>query len=185
MLTLKQMTADSPDLDVMRCINTEAFPENERVPMDAFFSLRELDVNVLGVYRDADPVGFLVLMQKAPCVYINYFAIAASCRSQGLGGQVLQLLPQVYPHMQIVADFESVDAPGDNLDQRTHRRAFYLRSGFKPTGMYMYYMETEFEVTYCGAGAFDQTAFLALLQDLHNSVPGFAPRIYHKPLRDA
>lgn len=180
MLTLKKLCPDSPELAAVRSINDEAFPENEHVPVDEYFKLRGLDVDVLAVCLDSHVAGFLVLTQLAPTAYINYFAIGAAYRSKGLGGQVLALLAQHYPDIQIVVDFESVTEGCDNPEQRARRRAFYLRNGFAPTGLYMYYMETEFEVAWMGSGTFDQPAFLHLMAEFHRIIPPFDPRIYTK-----
>lgn len=180
MLTLRLLTLDSPDIAQMRRVNTEAFPENEQVEVENFFRLDGLDVDPLGIYEDDVFVGFIVLMKKAPSAYVFYFAIDQAYRSQGIGGRTLAMLPELYPGLQIVLDAESVEEPCDNLPMRQRRREFYLRNGYRPAGLYLYYMETEFEALYAGGDAYDVEGFSALVQELHEHVPQFSPRMYTK-----
>ena len=179
-LTLRVMQADSPAIDTLERINRESFPENELVPVRAFFEMTELTLDVLGIFLDETPVGFLILMRQGTSAYINYFAIDEALRGRGIGSRALALLDDICPGVQVTVDFESVEEACGNPAQRKRRRDFYLRSGFRSAGLYMYYMETEFEVAYRSEREFDRAGFAALMAALKAAAPSFRPRIYEK-----
>ena len=180
-MQLIAMGLDHPDIALVRQLNREAFPENERVEIDKLFSdPEEHSLVLLGVYREGRFAGFCVVRESTKFAYLAYFAIAPECRSQGIGSAALGLLRTYYPGRQIVVECEAPDDKSPNQAQRLRRRAFYLRSGFHETGWFMYYMQAEFELL-CSAEDFDKAGFDALIAEIHAKVPFFNPVPYPKP----
>ncbi len=169
-------------------INDEAFPKNERCPLDRFFELKEkgLDVDILGFMNGGDLLGFFVTMKNGLCAYAWFFAIREDLRSNGLGTKALKLIMEYYKDYQIVLDFEAPDNSADNNVQRIRRRNFYLKSGFHETGYFQFYCETEFEIV-CSNKNLDaesyeflKTEYKKLLAEIRKAVPMFHPTLYRK-----
>lgn len=169
-------------------INNEAFPKNERCPLERFFELQKmgLDVDILGFFDNDELLGFFVAMKKGLCAYAWFFAIRNDLRSLGLGTKALSLIFDRYKNYQIVLDFEALDESAPNNKQRIHRKNFYLRNGFKETGYFQYYCETEFEIV-CSEIKLDvnsyeflKTEYENLLGELRKAVPMFHPKLYRK-----
>ena len=78
-----------------------------------------------------------------------------------------------------MVDFEAVDENAPNNDQRIRRRNFYLRNGFKETGYFQFYMNTEFEI-FCTQTKFDRDEFDALISFIHSKSDSFDPHLYRK-----
>lgn len=177
---LIKLSEDSTDIPKLVDLNNEAFPENERVPVEEMFEFSEVSgTDILGIYAENKFSGFIIVRKSGRCAYIAYFAICAEKRSQGIGSAALKLLPEYYPNCQIVVDFEALDETSENNPQRIRRRNFYFRNGFYETGYYQFYMETEFEIA-CTGKIFDKEAFEAMIAQIHSIVPEFNPKLYQK-----
>lgn len=179
-IKLIKLSADSADISKLTDLNNEAFPENERVPVEEMFEFSEVSgTDILGIYAENEFSGFIIVRKSEKCAYIAYFAICAEKRSQGIGSATLRLLPDYYPNCQIVVDFETLDETSNNNPQRIRRRNFYYRNGFYETGYYQFYMETEFEIA-CTDEVFDKPSFENMIAQIHSIVPEFNPKLYQK-----
>ena len=176
-MELHRITEKSPDLPRFDALNTQAFPPQELVPTKHLLAAKELEN--FGIYEDGAFVGMLVMRVYESLAYIAYFAIVPERRSQGLGSKALRVMRRHYAGKQIVLDFEAPDPAAENQSQRLRRREFYLRGGFRPTGWFQFYMETEFEI-FCSEPDFDKAAFDKMLADIHARVPEFDPHPYRK-----
>lgn len=177
---LIKLSADSADIPKLVDLNNDAFPENERVPVEEMFEFSDLSgTDILGIYTENEFSGFIIVRKAVRCAYIAYFAVCAEKRSHGIGSSVLRLLPDYYPDCQIVVDFEALDDTSENNPQRIRRRNFYYRNGFYETGYYQFYMETEFEIA-CTNEIFDKSAFENMIAEIHRIVPEFNPQLYKK-----
>lgn len=177
-MELKKLKPDSPDVALVKKLNDQAFPDHERVSIDALFAFgSDGSMDILGIYDRAEFAGFFVIRTFRNFAYIAYFAVCPEKRSQGIGGNALRLLKEFYSGCQIVVDFEAPDESCENNSQRLRRRSFYYRNGFFATDWYQFYMETEFEIA-CSDPDFDKSGFDALIADIHARVPDFDPHLY-------
>lgn len=172
-LKLIILTPDCKDREYFEQVNDEAFPLSERMSMDEIFSFA-LDTNtdVIGIYDTCTPVGFAVLLKNQECAYVYYLAIDNRIRSKGYGTAALKKIFEAYPQLQIILDFEEIDANADNNAQRIRRKNFYLRNGFHETGNYTLLREGRFEVV-CSAGELHKDALKDLLSVIHAHRPEF------------
>lgn len=159
-----------PDSKNRKCferINNEAFPAPERMSFDEIFDFASgTNTDVLGIYDDETPVGFVVFLKNTECGYLYYIAIDVGVRSKGYGSAVLQKMMDEYPKLQIILDFEELDESAENNKQRIRRKNFYLRNGFHETGNYTLLWDNRFEVV-CIGGELRKTAFKDLLCIIH------------------
>ena len=69
------------------------------------------------------------------------------------------------------------DQTAANHEQREKRREFYLRNGYKETGLFLTYLGVDYEV-FCMDEEFDPEAFKAMMKTIR--VDGFHPRYFYK-----
>lgn len=101
----------------------EAFPENERRPMEWLRRLlKEEPAMHLCTYDDK---AMLCYWQFAAFVYVEYLAVDKSLRGQGMGGRIIRQLAESVD-VPVVLE---VEPPVDELTKR--RVAFYQRHGFQ------------------------------------------------------
>ncbi|MGN1235248.1 MAG: GNAT family N-acetyltransferase [Christensenellaceae bacterium] len=166
-VALTQLSPDSKDRTYFETINDEAFPLSERMSFDEIFHFAsETDTDVLGIYDDGAPVGFVVLLKNEECAYVYYIAVDSRTRSKGYGGAALQKLTEEYQDLQLILDFEAIDETAENNGQRVRRKKFYLRNGFHETGYYTLLCGEPFEVV-CSGGELRKEALKDLLRILH------------------
>ena len=121
----------------IRALYESAFPEEERIPWNELLRLvREMPLE-FAVYRDEDgAAGFTIVYPRPRLSWFWYFAVPPEKRGRGLGQRILSTLLARYEGRSAVLDMEDPDQPGaPNGDQRRRRAAFYLRNGFRETGV--------------------------------------------------
>lgn len=166
-LELIELKVDSKDRKIFERINEEAFPDSERMSFDEFFDFAsDTNTDVLGIYDDGKPVGFVVVLKNEKCGYIYYLAIDCHMRSKGYGGATIKKLMEVYSKLQLVLDFEVIDENAENNEQRIRRKKFYLRNGFHETGNYTILSNERFEVV-CNRGELCKEEFKDLIHIIH------------------
>lgn len=172
-LKLLCLKSDSKDRKCFEKINSDAFPQNERMDMEDIFAFAEsTNTDVLGIYDENAPVGFAVILKNSECGYIYFLAVDKNMRSRGYGSAALEKIISMYPKLQIVLDFEEIDEKADNIMQRIRRKNFYLQNGFHETGNYTFLCEERFEVV-CTKGELKKAAFKDLIKILHTYNPVF------------
>ncbi|MGD8105108.1 GNAT family N-acetyltransferase [Pantoea sp. FN0302] len=136
-----------PDLSIVREINEEAFPVDERVPFDKLILMaQEEGISLSAVYDGSDFIGFYMVIFNEVNAYLAFIAIRKSQRSKGYGGKLLQFIASQYPDKKIILDIEREDPQATNYDQRLARQKFYLNNGFSLTGFFFDYANVEFEI---------------------------------------
>ena len=135
--------------------------------MEEIFSFaKDTDTDVLGIYDGDGPVGFAVLLKGSECAYLYYLAVDGNIRSKGYGSAALKDIIKRYGELQIILDFEEIDARADNYEQRLRRKSFYLKNGFHETGNYTLLRGARFEVV-CSGGELKRENFGELLKIIH------------------
>lgn len=174
-IELRRMSVDDTDVQRMHEINVASFPPEEFIPTEEMFTFGNMDIRVLGIYADGVLAGFFTVIVVPGCVYLCYFAVDELMRGKGIGTAALGKLMEMFSDRQLVVDFEAYDEPdAENVEERIRRRHFYYRNGFMETGMFMYYMQTEFEVA-ATKSPMDRAAFETILYGIHELVPDDFP----------
>ena len=110
----------------------EAFPENERPPLNIFLkSLKQKEITLLAFYDEDVFIGFtyLAIYKDICCLY--FFAVNKDYRHQGYGGQIIEFLKKEYKDYVLMLCYEEVDPKYENYEERVSRKAFYYKHGFK------------------------------------------------------
>ena len=108
------------------------FPEEERPPVEMFFSfaLKE-DNDIYAVYDNNSFIGFTNLLFYKDLCYLFFLAVSPSYRNKGYGSQIIQEVFKNYPDKTFVLCFEEVDDKYSDNQLRKRRRDFYYRNGLK------------------------------------------------------
>ena len=172
---LKAVPAGAPELEQLERINEEAIPAEER---NTLTDLRKTGAEILGIFLQDIPAGFLVLRSFRQTCYLAYLAVRQDLRGQGIGSLALAELLCRNAGRQIAAEFESPDAaPEDRMRQR--RKDFYLRNGFCETGWHTRYDGTEFEIA-CAGRPFDAAEFSGFVRYLGTLVSDHIPTPFRR-----
>ena len=173
-ITLKSVGRSSPERCMFEEINERAFPQYERMNFDDIYRLQSVcETEILGIYDEDEPKGFIVLLKNEKCGYIYYLAVDEKYRSSGYGSAALKELERTYPNIQLILDFEEVKCDADNYEQRIKRKDFYLRNGFHETGQYTVLSGERFEVV-CNGNELLCEEFEKLIKIMHDNRPDFA-----------
>ena len=171
-IELKMMPKQSDDIGILEQINEEAIPACERNSLDDMLST---GAEIIGIYADHLPVGFLVIRTHAQICYLAYLAVEKSLRSRGIGSRSVRAFLAAYKDYQIVVEFEAPESPCSSNDIKR----FYMRNGFYETGWFTYYDETEFEIG-CSQSVFDISGFRGFTEHLNTVISDHIPKPYRK-----
>ena len=131
----------------------EAFPEDERPPVDIFFKNLEINkehTRLIAYYDNNTFIGFTSLVFYQDICYLFFLAVSPTLRHQGYGSQILEMIKKDYQDYIILLAFEEVNPKYANYEERKNRRAFYFNHGFKDNGFKSNEWGVIFETAYIG-----------------------------------
>lgn len=174
----EHITEDNRFWDQVNALAKEAFPPEEYLAPSALVEMAKADnFDFLALTEDNDFVGFMVVQTYKNLAYLFFLAIDSACRSKGYGTRAIETLKAAYPNKKQVVDFEMPDERSENNQQRVKRRAFYLRNGYKETGLFLSYLGVDYEV-FCMDDDFEPETFRAMMKTIH--IDGFDPKYFRK-----
>lgn len=174
-MKLEVITADSRFLPQVERLALEAFPPEEYLaPAKLIDMAAEDNFDFWALMEDDTFVGFMVVKVYCTMAYLFFLAIDPGCRGKGFGGRALAALRAHYPGCVQTVDFEMVDPRAANAAQRERRRVFYLRNGYRETGMFLHYLGVDYEV-FCMGEIFDESLFKEMMDSMKASIDGFDP----------
>ena len=175
-LNTEKITKESRFWQQVNSLAEEAFSPEEYLAPDKLVELSRADNFDFFALTDGDAfVGFMVVQTHKDLAYLFFLAITPSCRAKGYGSRAIETLRALYPGKTQVVDFEMPDSAAPNNEQRMKRRQFYLRNGYKETGLFLSYLGVDYEV-FCMGGEFDPQVFKDMMKELR--VDGFAPEYF-------
>ncbi len=129
----------------------EAFPEDERPPVDIFFKNLEKESTCLLAYYEKDHfIGFSSLIIYKDICYIFFLAVSPTYRHQGYGGQILEIIKENYRDYILLLAFEEVNPQYPNYEERVNRQKFYSHHGFKDNDLVTDEWGVVFQTAYIG-----------------------------------
>ncbi len=159
--TLKMNILDKnhPDINKVLLLYYSAFPKNELLNFDIFFSNNTFKgKKIFAFYDKTIFVGFAIITSKLKISNILYLAIESELRGKGYGTQVLKNINNFYQNNRIVVDVEDPDKTEINKEQRLKRIKFYLNAGFKLTNI-KYFWEDEYYIIMVSNGDITEMEF--------------------------
>lgn len=177
-LNIAHITEASPFWNKVNILAKEAFPPEEYLAPSELVKMAQADNFDFLALLDGDVfVGFMVVQTYRDMAYLFFLAIGAQSRGKGYGSQAIETLRAEYPDKIHTVDFEMLDDAAPNREQRERRREFYLRNGYRETGLFLSYLGVDYEV-FCMGNSFDSDTFKAMMGTIQ--VEGFHPRYFYK-----
>ena len=177
-LNTEKITKESQYWHKIDSLATEAFPPEEYLAPDKLVEMSKEDNFDFWALTDGGAfVGFMVVQTYKNLAYLFFLAIDSSCRAKGYGSRAIETLRALYPDKKQVVDFEMLDEAAPNNIQRIKRRQFYLKNGYKETGLFLSYLGVDYEV-FCMSDDFDAREFKDMMKKIR--VEGFAPKYFCK-----
>lgn len=132
----KRLTSANACDEEICCLYESAFPEEEQIPYEDLLQLVDrMNLDFTAYYKGADFVGFTIVYPRDIFNWFWYFAVREDLRGNGCGQQILSMLIKKYEGCSNILDMESPEQECDNREQRRRRSEFYLRNGFRNTGV--------------------------------------------------
>lgn len=177
-LNTERITNNSPFWSQVNTLAREAFPPEEYLSPDKLVEMaRSENFDFLALLDQEEFVGFMVVQTYQDIAYLFFLAITPDHRSKGYGSRAIETLKWRYAGKKQVVDLEMLDDSAVNSGQREKRRAFYLRNGYRETGLFLSYLGVDYEVL-CMDEEFDAEAFQAMMKTIQ--VEGFHPKYFRR-----
>ncbi len=172
---IREIYISSPEIEIIRQINEEAFPPDERMPVEEMFTFN-IASTLFGFFDEDRIVGFSLVLLNGKTAFVVLLAIDKDLRGKGYGSQALKAMMQECPDKQFVLDFEEVTESAENYEQRLSRKNFYLRNGFYETGRFTVLCGDQYEVV-CSGGDLEEIELYPIMSAIHEHTPEFDSRL--------
>lgn len=177
-LNTERISKESRFWQQVNSLAKEAFPSEEYLAPETLVEMSLADNFDFFALTDSDAfIGFMVVQTHKDLAYLFFLAIAPSCRAKGYGSRAVETLRALYPGKTQVVDFEMPDSAVLNNEQRIKRRQFYLKNGYKETGLFLSYLGVDYEV-FCMGDGFEPQEFKDMMREIR--VDGFEPEYFTK-----
>ena len=163
-----QLNPADANEDVRRLYET-AFPKEEQIPWkDLMCLMKTMSLDFIVYYEDENLVGFTVVYPRKQFNWFWYFAVPEELRGQGVGQRILTQLIEKYKGKSNILDMESPEQVCENSEQRKRRHAFYLRNGFRDTGVGKSFKGIDYTIMMNGEGTFTQHDYDLIIDELRS-----------------
>ncbi len=179
-MVLQKVTKEVWYWEKLNILAKEAFPPKEYLAPSSLIEMANVDdFNFNALIDNNKFIGFMVTKIHKNLCYLFFLAIANEYRSKGYGSQAIQLLKKEYPDKIQVVDFEMLDKSSNNYEQRKKRREFYLKNGYKETGLFLSYLGIDYEV-FSMSDKFNEKIFKDMMSKMN--IEGFNPKYFEKEI---
>lgn len=144
-----------------------AFPKIERHTLRELFSASsEGKAEFLQFTEDGRFIGLAYMIVRGSVAFLLYLAVDDGRRNRGYGAAMLRAIRERYEGKDVVLLIESLHEKCDNMSIRVRRKGFYLRNGFRDTGLIQrsFGGEANYEILNT-SGQFSQEAYRSMLSD--------------------
>ena len=166
----RKMTSITALDEQVRGLYETAFPKEEQIPFGDLMELMDtMSLDFTAYYENEGFVGFTIVYPRKSFNWFWYFAVRGELRGKGYGQQILSMLIEKYKGFMNILDMESPDQlECDNLEQRKRRCAFYLRNGFRKTGVGKSFEGIDYAILMNGEGTFTMKDYEEVLAELRS-----------------
>lgn len=145
-LRIEKVTEKTKELEGIKKLYIQAFPENERRPFEDMLSDKTKCIEVLAFYDGEQFCGFACLLNTEDISHIIYLAIEDSYRNKGYGSLALTVIHKQKAGRRVIVDIERENEKAENNEQRQKRKQFYLRNGYKETEVKYHWEQEDYEI---------------------------------------
>ena len=176
-----QLNSAAANEDVRRLYET-AFPKEEQIPWaDLMRLMKTMSLDFTVYYEDCDELadekstaglsrlfGLTIVYPRPQFNWFWYFSVPEDLRGQGIGQRILTQLIEKYKCQSNILDMESPEQVCENSEQRKRRHAFYLRNGFRDTGVGKSFKGIDYTIMMNGEGTFIQSDYDLIIDELRS-----------------
>ena len=153
----------------VRRLYEAAFPKEEQIPWkDLMRLMKTMSLDFTVYYEDGNLVGLTIVYPRSQFNWFWYFAVPEELRGQGIGQRILTQLIERYKGKSDILDMESPEQVCENSKQRKRRHAFYLRNGFRDTGVGKSFKGIDYTIMMNGEGTFTQSDYDLIIDELRS-----------------
>lgn len=110
-----------------------AFPAFERKPFSMIRSMQKKGKSDVWYFeKEGKFAGLVFTINSDEVILIDYLAIVAQRRGEGIGSAIIKQLHEHYGNKGIFVEIESVFDECENKEERLRRKHFYLSNGLVP-----------------------------------------------------
>lgn len=165
----KKLTSVTALDGAIRKLYETAFPVEEQIPYeDLMILMDKMPLDFTAYYDDKEFIGFTIVYPRKTFNWFWYFAVRSELRGKGYGQQILSRLIEEYKDCMNILDMESPDQVCENLEQRQRRCVFYLRNGFRKTGVGKSFEGIDYTILMNGEGTFTLNDYDEVLSELRS-----------------
>ena len=125
----------------------EAFPSYERKPFSMIRSMQKKGKSDVWYFeKNGTFAGLVFTINSDNVILIDYLAIAADRRGEGIGSKIIAQLREYYENKGIFVEIESVFDKCENIDERLRRKQFYLNNHMIPMKVMVVLFGVEMEL---------------------------------------
>lgn len=166
-MTEKRLTPVTACGEAVRRLYETAFPKEEQIPYgDLMRLMTTMQLDFTAYYEREELIGFTIVYPRKTFNWFWYFAVREELRGKGYGQQILTRLIARYEGCTNILDMESPEQVCDNGEQRKRRHAFYLRNGFRDTGVGKSFDGIDYTIMMNGEGTFTLQDYEEVLAEL-------------------
>lgn len=137
-LFMKNVTNELPEIEQVKYLYEDSFPESERIPFDSLLSEKDTGLlEVFAIYFEEQLCGMVVVSTTEKAVYVNYLAISPNMQGKGCGSEIIKELQRQKDGKDIYLFIEGIYTGAPELSIRNSRRKFYLKNGLYDTGFFV------------------------------------------------
>lgn len=153
--------------EAIRKLYETAFPVEEQIPYEDLMVLMDkMPLDFTAYYENNEFIGFTIVYPRKTFNWFWYFAVRGELRGKGYGQEILTQLIEEYKDCTNILDMESPDQESANSEQRRRRCAFYLRNGFRQTGVGKSFDGIDYTILMNGEGTFTLDDYEQVLGEL-------------------
>ena len=166
----KRLTSANACDEEIRSLYESAFPEEEQIPYEDLLQLVDrMNLDFTAYYKGTDFVGFTIVYPRDTFNWFWYFAVREDLRGNGCGQQILSMLIEKYMGCSNILDMESPEQECENREQRRRRSDFYLRNGFRNTGVGKSFEGVDYVILQNGDRVFTLQDYEEVLDELRSA----------------
>lgn len=115
-----------------------SFPKEERMPFGLMLVMSCLwNTQFLAFYDEKALCGMAYIAAIGKQTFLMFLAVDKQLRSKGYGGKILNEIQALYPKNKIIVSIEPCDGSMEEQEDRSRRKDFYIRNGYRETGYFM------------------------------------------------
>lgn len=153
----------------LRSLYETAFPTEEQIPWDDLMVLVErMPLDFTAYYEGETLMGLFIVYPRKSFNWFWYFAVPEELRGKGVGHQILSRVIEKYKDGTNILDMESPEQECENQALRRRRHAFYLRNGFRDTGVGRSFSGIDYTIIMMGDGTFTMMDYDEIISELRS-----------------